>query len=530
VAKLGGSLFGKRRGTAPGAAAPGDDGPAAPGDDGPAAPGGWRGRLFGKARPKPATALQDEAEPVAPETASGGLLARLRGRKGGQETQLFFDPDLPDPATEPDVDYVIDAKGRLSGGRRKLAVGLDWQPRQPEKSLTAQAREGVLEGMAVPRYATVFADGSQVGFGGRDEGARGGMIAAATAIPMQVTGDSWLGAFRLVAEDDEGGTAWWLVAIRDGMVYEDRLIRDGTEARDAFEDLLDAPGWKARICPDDWDFPETVDLPLGLVLPRRSRGAALRPHDPKVIWLPRAAVALVLAGIVGGTLSYQSYVEEQQRRAEIARRMAEEAARRAALNVAPWVGTPGLETFIDACAAGMDEVLVLPPGWRIETLACRLGDKAVTVEARWRRDNGGRAAWFLATMAENGLEDATLAPALDQATLTRTIPVPVEERRGEQPLAPDEMERRLRLRLDTLSLDATLRAGGARSAPRTAAQQPGTSWTHHEFRIDTSAWPKGHAGLLADIPGALASELSYDPYAASWSLTALIFHPPNGRH
>ena len=91
-----------------------------------------------------------------------GLLTRLRGRKGGQDAQLFFDPDLPDPAAEPDVDYVIDAKGRLSGGRRKLAIGLDWQPRQPEKPLTAQAREGVLEGMAVPRYAAVFADGSQV--------------------------------------------------------------------------------------------------------------------------------------------------------------------------------------------------------------------------------------------------------------------------------------------------------------------------------------------------------------------------------
>jgi len=522
VARFGGSLFGKRRGP--------PSGDAPPGGDPPVRPGGWRDRLFRKARAKPGAEPPGAAEPVAAEAGRGGLLTRLRGRKGGQDAQLFFDPDLPDPAAEPDVDYVIDAKGRLSGGRRKLAIGLDWQPRQPEKQLTAQAREGVLEGMAVPRYAAVFADGSQVGFAGRDEGARGGMPAAATAVPMHVTGDSWVGAFRLVAEDDEGGTAWWLVAIRDGMVYEDRLIRDGAEARDAFEDLLDAPGWKARICPEDWDFPETVDLPLGLVLPRRSRGAVLRLHDPKLIWLPRAAVALVLAGIVGGTLYYQSYVEEQQRRAEIARRMAEEAARRAALNVAPWVDTPTLETFIDACTAGMDEVLVLPPGWRIDGLACRPGDRAVTVEARWRRDSGGRAAWFLAAMAESGLGDAALAPALEQATLVRTIPVPVAERRGEQPLPPGEMERRLRLRLDTLSLEATLRAGGARSAPRTAAQQPGTSRTSHEFRIATSAWPQGHAGLLADIPGVVADELVYDPYNASWSLTALIYHPPNGRH
>jgi len=465
----------------------------------------------------------DLAEGRAPGKVS--ILARLRGGKTDDAVPLSFDPDLPDPGEDPKVEYVLDAKGRLSGGGRRMALGLQWEPRQTDKSLNAQARESAFDEV-VPGLATVFADGAQVGFGLKAEGARAGMVAAATAIPQRVTGDSWVGAFRLEAEDDAGGVAWWLVALRDGLVYEDRVLRDAPMAQEAFFDLLEVPGWKARICPEGWNMPDTVDLTLGHLLPRRARGAAvLRPHDPKVIWAPRVAILLMLAMLGGGALFYQSYMEEQRRLADLERRRAAEEARRAALNIAPWVNTPDLAAFIRACSVGMDEVFVLPPGWRLTALGCTLDTEAVAVRAEWRRDPGGRASWFLATMADRGVTDASIAPTLETATLTRSVPVPVKERRGEQPLPTAEMERLLRLRLDTLSLDAQLRAGSARAAPRTA--QPGAAtWTHHEFRVTTSAMPTAYADLLADIPGVLAKELTYDPYAPSWDLTAMIYHPP----
>lgn len=460
-----------------------------------------------------------------PERRRGLQLFRRRRRAAAAGVPI--DPNLPDPAEDPGFDCTLDAKGRLRAGRRRLAVALQWQPRQTERSLNAQARDSTFEGAPVPGLAALFADGMQVGFGSRAEGMRAGMAAAATAIPMRLTGDTWLGAFRLENEGDEGGVTWWLVALREGMVYEDRLIPMTQEAQEAFVELLEVPGWKARICPAGWDLPDTTDIPLPLLLPRRTRGAVLRVHDPKVIWAPRVAFVLLLGAIGGGALYYQSYMEEQRRLEELARRQAAEAARRAALNVAPWVNTPSLRTFIAACGAEMEELLVLPPGWRISNLGCTPGDGAVTVAAEWRRDTGGRASWFLATMDEFGLGDAQLAPTLETASLSRTAAVPVLERRGEQPLPPTEMERNLRLRLDTLSLDAQLRPGTARAAPPAGAPPPGgTNWTNHEFEVTTGVIPFAYADLLADIPGVVARELTYDPYAPSWRLTALIYHPP----
>lgn len=464
--------------------------------------------------------------------ASAEEPSRRRGlqlfrRRRAAAYELSIDPNLPDPKEDPGFDCTLDAKGRLRAGRRRLAIGLQWQPRQSERSLNAQARESTFEGVPVPGLAALFAEGAQVGFGARAEGMRAGMTAAATAIPMRLTGDTWLGAFRLEDEGEGGGVAWWLVALRDGMVYEDRLVHEMQEAQEAFVELLEVPGWKARICPAGWDLPGTVDIPLPLLLQRGARGAVLRPHDPKVIWAPRVGLLLFLGLVGGGALYYQSYMEEQRRLEELARRQAAEAARRAALNVAPWVNTPPLRTFIAACGAEMDQLLVLPPGWRMSKLGCTLGDRAVTVTAEWRRDSGGRASWFLATMDEFGIGDAQLAPTLETGSLSRTIAVPVEERRGEQPLAPPEMERSLRLRLDTLSLDASLRPGTARAAPVAGAPPPGgTNWTNHEFEVTTAVIPFDYAHLLSDIPGVVARELTYDPYSPAWRLTALIYHPP----
>lgn len=492
----------------------------------------FRGRLPFRRRGGPVTrdgeAEEDFADgPIRSDPPRGlrGLLARLRRRPAPDPPD--FDPDLPDPASVAVVDYVVDAAGRLSGGGRRYALGLQWQPRQSDRSLTAQARESTFDGAPVPGLAALFAEDSQVGFGARADGARGGMVAAATAIPMRVTGDSWLGAFRLEDEGSGGGFLWWLVALRDGLVYEDRLIRDPQEALEAFGELLEVPGWKARICPAGWALPDTVDYPLGAVLPRRSRGAVLRPHDPKVIWAPRVAILLIVAVAAGGAWFYQAYQAEQKRLAELDRQRREAAARAAALNVAPWRDTLRLDGFITACAAGMEQLLVIPTGWKLGPMTCTPGDKAVDISAEWTREAGGRASWFIATMQDRGLADVGLAASLQAASVTRSLPVPVESRDSETPLRSDVMEQRLRLRMDTLWLDATLAPGTARSAPRTAAGGGGAAnWTNHRFEVETEVIPLEYARLLSDIPGVVGERLTLEPYQQTWRLSALIYHPP----
>ena len=143
------------------------------------------------ARKKTAAGPQnDDLAETPPKAAKTGSW-----RKAAKDKPAI-DPKLPDASGPAPVIYELDTDSLLSGGRRKMAVGLLWQPRASGQQLHAQAKAASV-GDTVFDLSVLVADGAQVGFASRMDGHKDGMMAAATVIPRAFVGDTWLAAFVL---------------------------------------------------------------------------------------------------------------------------------------------------------------------------------------------------------------------------------------------------------------------------------------------------------------------------------------------
>lgn len=481
--------------------------------------GGAEKSLFGRKTPKAPSGQPSDA-PAAPKKAGRSLTFRKVNA-----AKPPIEPKLPDTSGPAPLIYELDGDSLLSGGRRKMAIGLLWQPKSPGQRLHQQAASASV-GDSGFDLSVVHADGTQVGFASKMDAHKAGMVAAATAIPRQFTGDTWLGAFVLPIAGEQMQLAWWIVAHRDGQVYEDRLIRNEIEARESFIDLYDAPGWQVVVCPANWQIGDARDIPLGFLLPPKSKGAQLASHSPVKIWAPRAvALALVLGAMIGGYSYYQSIVEAERLALEQAEanRLAAELD---ALQVPPWQGMPGIDEFASACAALINTVLVNPPGWTLDPVECVAAPGQASVSAKWVRQPDSRAVWFYGTMREYGLESAQLDPTLVNGTFSRSASLP-EKDWGDnvEPLDPALMVSRLAHRFDTLSLPITLTAQTAEPSPQSAGAPNRKIWNYHLLELQSSPFLDSQLALLGDVPAVVPESITYDPAQRIWKLKARIYHP-----
>jgi type II secretory pathway pseudopilin PulG len=354
-----------------------------------------------------------------------------------------------------------------------------------------------------------------------------GMMVAATAIPRAFVGDTWLAAFVLPIAGDQLQLAWWIVAHRDGLVYEDRLVRNEIEARESFIDLYDAPGWQTVICPPNWQIGDASDIGLGYLIKPGTKGPALRSHSPAKIWAPRAiAAALVIGGGIGG-YSYWQNIQEQERLAEEARLRAQEMARLDALQVAPWEGMPALQESVIACATLINEVQVNPPGWILAPVTCTVSPGTVSTSATWTRQTGTMAKYLYSALEHRGLPMPQFDPTLQTGSISRSAGIAANDW-GEDlaPLDPNEMFARLVHRFDTLSLPLVLSAQTAPVTPNETGAPNRKIWNYHSIELESSAFPTELISLIGDIPAVVPQSLTYTPGTQTWKLTAFIYHPP----
>ena len=436
------------------------------------------------------------------------------------------DPKLPDASGPAPVIYELDTDNLLAGGRRKMALGLLWQPRASGQQLHVQARSASVGDTAFD-LSVLYADGAQVGFASRMDAHKDGMMVAATAIPRAFVGDTWLAAFVLPIAGDQLQLAWWIVAHRDGLVYEDRLVRNEIEARESFIDLYDAPGWQTVICPPNWQIGDASDIGLAYLIKPGTKGPALRSHSPAKIWAPRAiAAALVIGGGIGG-YSYWQNIQEQERLAEEARLRAQEMARLDALQVAPWEGMPALQESVIACATLINEVQVNPPGWILAPVTCTVSPGTVSTSATWTRQTGTMAKYLYSALEHRGLPMPQFDPTLQTGSISRSAGIAANDW-GEDlaPLDPNEMFARLVHRFDTLSLPLVLSAQTAPVTPNETGAPNRKIWNYHSIELESSAFPTELISLIGDIPAVVPQSLTYTPGTQTWKLTAFIYHPP----
>lgn len=165
--------------------------------------------------------------------------------------------------------------------RKKYVVGLFWQPTGAGYVARTYARALA---RSVDKKLNLYTEyRGMVGLGARRAGHRSGMDSAAAAV-TDALGEysSFLAVFGI-------DKYFYLVAVRNGVILEDKLFTSESDARAEYFKLSEIPDWGALFAPAPWGMPRAVERNLSDLIVRAVR-APLRP------------ISRVGAGLVSGVL------------------------------------------------------------------------------------------------------------------------------------------------------------------------------------------------------------------------------------
>ena len=171
--------------------------------------------------------------------------------------------------------------------RKKYAVGLFWQPTGAGYVARNYARSLA---RSVDKKLNLFTEyRGMVGLGARRLGHRSGMDSIAAAV-TDALGEytSFLAVFAI-------DKVFLLVAVRNGVILEDKLLTSEADARAEYFRLSEIPDWGALFAPSVWGMPRAVERNISDVIFRSAR-ATLRPIS-RVGAILFSAILLVLFGI-----------------------------------------------------------------------------------------------------------------------------------------------------------------------------------------------------------------------------------------
>ncbi|MCA9773492.1 MAG: type 4b pilus protein PilO2, partial [Myxococcales bacterium] len=442
-----------------------------------------------------------------------GLLGGLQRRDKAPAPPVQPDGALPDA---PALDLQYDGTGNVLCGRKRYAVGLDWEPAQPDEPVRVQAgrnrKGGHRRNLHVPF-------GAQIGFASQDRQQKRGSAALVTAGRSDLLGPRWAGAFRI----NEADRFWWVAAIRDGEVFEDAVVPDEVSARTLLLDMLDAPDWTRLMAPEDWQVSGTVPARIEQVFSLRG-GAPLRPVDGRRDTVQRVVILSLIGTLAAGGYLFWSDLKRQEAEREAELAQMRDAMVRVDPRSHPWASAPPITGFVETCVQEIERTLFVLPGWLNGPITCTASGERGVVSTEWGR-NGGRVTWLHAATAH--LSDrVTLAEGGDRAYLRREVSFSLPD--GEIPL-PWEAEAVSDLvlsRFQSLGLDLTLRprVRSLTTTQRTELRAP--VYNRHDLSIETSVAIGEYARLLSDVPALVPEALIYGVESGTWTLTAKIYHPP----
>lgn len=152
--------------------------------------------------------------------------------------------------------------------RKKYAVGLFWQPTGAGYVARSYARALA---RSVDKKLNLYTEyHAMVGLGARKSGHRSGMDSAAAAVADALSGyTSFLAVFAV-------STGFYLVAVRNGVILEDKLFDNEESARAEYFKLSEIPDWGALFAPGAWGMPRATSRNISDVINRSVR-ATLRP-------------------------------------------------------------------------------------------------------------------------------------------------------------------------------------------------------------------------------------------------------------
>lgn len=444
-------------------------------------------------------------------------LTDLFSRRPGRGEPVAEDQDAGrEFAAVPPLDLQYDGTGNVQHGRKRYAVGLDWEPAQEGARVRDQADRGRKGGYRRTLYA---AYGAQYGFGSQDRQQRRGGVALVTAAREELMGPRWAGVFRI----NEADRFWWVASVRDGEVFEDAVVADEASARALLMDMLDAPDWTRVIAPEDWQVSGTDPARIEQAFSLRS-GVALRPVDGRRDMIQRAVILSVIGLLAGGGYLYWSELQRQEaeRAAELARMR--DAMIRVDPRSYPWADAPSVTGFVETCLREIERTLFVVPGWSNGPVVCAASGSEGVVSTEWGR-SGGRVSWLHA--ATEGLDArVSLLEGGSQAQLRREIGFRSEEADPAAPWAEAQIAEIVLSRFQTLGLGVTLRPRVRALTTTQRGEMRAPVYNRHDLSITTSVAIDEYARLLSDVPALVPEALVYGVETGTWTLTAKIYHPP----
>lgn len=418
---------------------------------------------------------------------------------------------LTSDGSQPDTPIL----NRLNIEGQTVALGLLWQPAQPQIPLREQARLAQGSGNPLDLVAP-FGDGKQFGFASTKDGLTANMLAGASLFDSSNWGDNWLAAFEI----SDQPTRWWIVAMRDRLVYEDQLCTQETNAKTVFQKSLEAPDWEKVIAPEVWNITgaEYVDLAPSI---SSYQGVRLR----SVNFLPKLLLyaVIVALGALIIHLGWSTVSEFWTRKLDNERQ--EQILAPVEIEI-PWENSPDIHKFTTNCEDKISQLVIPILGWDLQIVECTLVDMNLRLKLRWSHVNGS-AAWIKAALREIANIDVRILAGGQLAEVSTTLKLPPSTfHKNRQPLSPEIIENLLRDRFLTLGLDLKMTAHFA-SPIISSDVNAKPNFGYHLISTVTSAFPSEYAQLLMDMPALIPLSLSYQPKSALWLLKAQIYHPVN---
>lgn len=183
--------------------------------------------------------------------------------------------------------------------RKKYAVGLFWQPTGAGYVARTYARALA---RSVDKKLNLYTEyRAMVGLGSRKLGHRSGMDSAAASV-TDALGEytSFLAVFAVDKQ-------FYLVAVRNGVILEDKLFDREEEARAEYFKLSEIPDWGALFAPGAWGMPRAVERNLSDLIMRGPRSVL---HPISRIGACVLSIILLAIFIVGVSWFFREPLEQ----------------------------------------------------------------------------------------------------------------------------------------------------------------------------------------------------------------------------
>ena len=424
--------------------------------------------------------------------------------------KLFWPGETSDATQNSEVQILTRNRLRIAGN--DAALGLLWQPVQDRMPLREQARLAGGPSGGFDLYVP-FGGGRQYGFASTKDGLAAKILAAASLVGQADWGDNWLAAFAL----PNSSNRWWVVAMRDQLVYEDHVHDSESAAEAAFRKSLEAPDWEKVVAPHRWNIEDAEEIPLRGTISNQT-GVTLRTVRfwPKLV-LATLVGALAVIGLFIGWSSVADYREQLA----LAQRQKQQDV--VPVERAPWENAPDILDFTRQCERTLNRLAFSVAGWRLQFAECRASNIA-EVTVRWQRQQG-TASWIKAAVEDLAGKQVSLFNTGQVAEVTVPLSLSLNANTSTGPQNPPlVLDSILRDRFLTLGLEVKLvtQYGQTRSGTDGRAI---IDYGYHTISTATSGSPLEHARLLSDISGVVPESLVFQAGSANWVMTARAYHP-----